>query len=312
MKKLNKFLSLFLVLVLLVPFIPASRVEADPLTQFPLLTGDQYFNINNNPLGEKPLETVEFQTGIDDNGNEVNNRATFSVVSTGNYTAGALSWKTTRIVVAVDFYNPVTKKIETMGYQFRPDELIMANNATTTITISKAQAVAGISNGMSALGSGLYSAPSDRAALEAAIAKGFENGCGLTVNAEISKFYVPAGFQSDRTLLVSAPAVGSTIWVLPQDNRTISHADNLARLRAWGAGSPSFNNPNGFANDAITRAKYTAGNAGMCDIPQRDLNVPEMEVNITPTGDIECIVDVENSFTETLKNVQFVWEIEQP
>lgn len=43
-----------------------------------------------------------------------------------------------------------------------------------------------------------------------------------------------------------------------------------------------------------------------------DLNVPEMEVNITPTGDIECIVDVENSFTETLKNVQFVWELEQP
>lgn len=182
MKKLNKFLSLFLVLVLLVPFIPASTVEADPLTQFPLLTGDQYFNINNNPLGENPLETVEFQTNLDSNGND---KATFSVVSTGAYTAGALSWKTTIIVVAVFFYSPITKRVERMVYQFRPDELIMANNATTTITISKDQAFAGIMNGMNALGSGLYSTPSDRAALEEAIAKGFENGCGLVVNAEI-------------------------------------------------------------------------------------------------------------------------------
>ncbi|MBP2028481.1 hypothetical protein J2Z35_002306 [Acetoanaerobium pronyense] len=313
MKKLNKFLSLFLVLVLLIPFLPASIGEASPLTQYPVLTGDQYFNISNSPYALGGVSsTVEFSTTIDDNGNEVNERATFSVVSTGNYTAGALSWKTTRIVVAVDFYNPFTKKIETMGYQFRPDELIMANNATTTITINKAQAVAGISNGMSALGDMLYSDPTVRESLEDAIAKGFENGCGLTVNAEISKFYVPAGFESNRELLVNAPTVGSSIWVLPQDNRTISHADNLARLRAWGAGSPSFNNPNGFANDAITRAKYTAGNAGMCDIPQRDLNVPDLSITVDNGGDITCEATVENSFTDNLKRVQFVWELETP
>lgn len=139
MKRINKLLSLLLVLVMLVPLLNVASAEGvDPLTVYPLLTEEgKYFNIENSAytLGGVS-DTVDFQGVRDSNGNYVNESATFSVVSTGNYTAGKLSWKTTRIVVAVSFFNPITKQIERMGYQFRPDELIMANNATTTITIS--------------------------------------------------------------------------------------------------------------------------------------------------------------------------------
>ena len=126
MKKINKLLSLLLVLALLVPILNVSSAEEfDPLTSYPLLTGNTYYSIQNNPNALGGVDdTIEFQTFFGENGNEINQSATFSVVSTGNYTAGNLSWKTTRIVVAVDFYNPVTKKLERMGYQFRPDELI--------------------------------------------------------------------------------------------------------------------------------------------------------------------------------------------
>ena len=139
MKKLNKLLSLFLVLVMLVPLLNvASAEEVNPLLLYPLLTEEgKYFNIENSAYSMGGVkDTVDFLTTIGADGNEVNQAATFSVVSTGNYTAGNLSWKTTRIVVAVDFFDPATDKMTRMGYQFRPDELIMANNAITTITLS--------------------------------------------------------------------------------------------------------------------------------------------------------------------------------
>ena len=300
MKKINKLLSLLLVLVMLVPLLNVASAEGvDPALQYPLLTEEgKYFNIENSSISMGAVkDTIDFLTTIGADGNEVNQAATFSVVSTGNYTAGNLSWKTTRIVVAVDFYNPVTKKLERMGYQFRPDELIKANNATTTITINKEQAVAGILNGMNVNTSALYIEQSAKDALAKAIAEGFENGCGLTVNAEISKFYIPAGFESNRDLLVSAPAVGATIWVLPQDNPKIPSSTNRSRLRDWAASAPSFNNVKGFVNDAITRAKYSEGNA-TCGIPPlKDLEVTGLTVDIDePTGDITCEASVENSF----------------
>ena len=136
MKKLNKLLSLLLVLALLVPMLNVSSAEGvDPALQYPLLTGPDYFNIENTPnsLGGVK-DTIDFIEGVDENGNKINEAATFSVVSTGNYTAGNLSWKTTRIVVAIDFFDPASNKMTRMGYQFRPDELIKANNATTTIS----------------------------------------------------------------------------------------------------------------------------------------------------------------------------------
>ena len=302
MKKINKLLSLFLVLVTLVPLLNVAPAEGvDPALQYPLLTGPEYFNIENSGLaaGGGIKDTIDFIEGVDENGNKINESATFSVVSTGNYTAGNLSWKTTRIVVAVDFFDPATDKMTRMGYQFRPDELIMANNATTTITINKEQAVAGIMDGMNAMNASLYALfPDSAAETRKAVAEAFENGCGLTINAEISKFYVPAGFESNRQLLVDAPAVGGTIWVIPQDNPTMSTADKLKRLRDWGASSPSFKNPSGFANDAITRAKYQAGNAAFCGIPPlKDLEVTGLTVDIDePTGDITCEASVENSF----------------
>ena len=138
MKRINKLISLLLVLVMLVPLLNVASAEGvDPALQYPLLTGPDYFNIDNAPgMVGGVKDTIDFVEGTDDNGNKINQKATFSVVSTGNYTTGQLSWKTTRIVVAVDFYNPVTKKLERMGYQFQPNELIKANNATTTITIT--------------------------------------------------------------------------------------------------------------------------------------------------------------------------------
>ncbi len=77
----------------------------------------------------------------------------------------------------------------------------------------------------------------------------------------------------------------------------MSTADKLKRLRDWGASSPSFKNPSGFANDAITRAKYSEGNA-TCGIPPlKDLEVTGLTVDIDgPTGDITCEASVENSF----------------
>lgn len=138
MKKINKLLSLLLVIALLVPLLNvASAEEYNPHTAYRLLSGNEYYSISNDPLNTGSVnDTIVFEGLRDENGNFINRSATFSVVSTGNYTAGQLSWKTTRIVVAVDFYNPVTKKLERMGYQFQPDELIKANNSTTTITIS--------------------------------------------------------------------------------------------------------------------------------------------------------------------------------
>ena len=139
MKKINKLLSLLLVLALLIPMLNVASAEGvDPALQYPLLTGPDYFNIENSGLaaGGGIKDTIDFHTIIGDDNREINESATFSVVSTGNYTAGQLSWKTTRIVVAIDFFDPATDKMTRMGYQFRPDELIMANNATTTITLS--------------------------------------------------------------------------------------------------------------------------------------------------------------------------------
>ena len=176
---------------------------------------------------------------------------------------------------------------------------IGTSNATTTITINKEQAVAGIMDGMNAMNASIYAQFPDSAdETRKAVAEAFENGCGLTINAEISKFYIPAGFESNRQLLVDAPAVGGTIWVLPQDNHTISKAANLQRLKNWGATDPGFNNPTGFANDAITRAKYQAGNSAFCGIPPlKDLEVTGLTVDIDePTGDITCEASVENSF----------------
>ncbi len=302
MKKINKLLSLLLVLALLVPLLNVSSVEANPLAeyQFPVLTGPDYFNIENSGLaaGGGIKDTIDFIEGFNENGVKVNESATFSVVSTGNYTAGQLSWKTTRIIVALDYYNPISGKVERLGYQFRPDELIKANNATTTITVNKEQVVAGIMNGMSQNISAYFESSGATEAVRKAVAESFENGCGLTINAEISKFYVPAGFESNRQLLVDAPAVGSTTWVLPHDKSDIPRAENLKRLRDWGASDPSFKNPSGFANDAITRAKYQAGNAAFCGIPPlKDLEVTGLTVDIDePTGDITCEASVENSF----------------
>ena len=139
MKKINKLLSLLLVLALLIPMLNVASAEGvDPALQYPLLTEvGKYFNIENSPhsLGGVS-DTIKFHTTLGDDNKEINESATFSVVSTGNYTAGDLSWKTTRIVVAIDFFDPATDKMTRMGFQFRPDELIMANNATTTITLS--------------------------------------------------------------------------------------------------------------------------------------------------------------------------------
>ncbi len=301
MKRINKLLSLLLVLALLVPMLNVSSAEeVNPLLFYPLLTEEgKYFNIENSSISIGGVsDTIDFQGGFDENGNKINESATFSVVSTGNYTAGKLSWKTTKIVVAVDFFDPASNKMTRMGYQFRPDELIMANNATTTITINKEQAVAGIMDGMNAMNGSIYALAPDLAAeTRKAVAEGFENGCGLTVNAEISKFYIPAGFESNRQLLVDAPAVGDTIWVLPQDNPKIPSSTNRSRLRDWAASAPSFNNTVGFANDAITRAKYSEGNA-TCGIPPlKDLEVTGLTVDIDePTGDITCEASVENSF----------------
>ncbi|WP_347353946.1 hypothetical protein [Acetoanaerobium noterae] len=316
MKRINKLLSLLLVLALLVPLLNVSSAEEfDPHTAYPLLTGNTYYSIENSsdaPAGGIK-DTIDFGGGYNETGNYVNEKATFSVVSTGNYTVGNLSWKTTRIVVAVDFYNPVTKKLERMGYQFRPDELIMANNATTTITINKDQAVLGVLHGMNLETDARYLDPEAYASLKASVEDGFENGCGLTINAEISKFYVPAGFESNRQLLVDAPQLYPSIWVLPQDNPKIPKATNLQRLRDWGASDPSFNNPTGFANDAITRAKYTEGNASCGIPPLKDLEVTGLTVDIDePTGDITCEASVENSFLENLKNVQLEWILETP
>lgn len=301
MKKINKLLSLLLVLVMLVPLLNVASAEGvDPALQYPLLTGPDYYNIENSAYSMGGVkDTIDFLTTIGADGNEVNQSATFSVVSTGNYTAGQLSWKTTRIMVAIDFFDPASNKMTRMGYQFRPDELIKANNATTTITINKEQAVAGIMDGMNEMNASLYALfPDSAAETRKAVAEAFENGCGLTINAEISKFYIPAGFESNRQLLVDAPQLYPSIWVIPQDNPTMSTADKLKRLRDWGASDPSFKNPTGFANDAITRAKYQAGNAAFCGIPPlKDLEVTGLTVDIDePTGDITCEASVENSF----------------
>ena len=159
MKKINKLLSLLLVLVMLVPLLNVASAEGvDPALQYPLLTEvGKYFNIENSGWTAGGIkDTIDFVEWVDENGNKINDSATFSVVSTGNYTAGQLSWKTTRIVVAIDFFDPATDKMTRMGYQFRPDELIMANNATTTITINKEQAVAGIMDGMNEMNASLY------------------------------------------------------------------------------------------------------------------------------------------------------------
>ena len=299
MKKLNKLLSLLLVLALLVPMLNVSSAEEfDPHTAYPLLTGNTYYSISNDPLNNTGVsDTIDFEGTFDANGNFINRSASYAVTSTGNYTAGNLSWKTTRIVVAVDFYNPVTKKLERMGYQFQPNELIKANNATTTITINKEQAVAGIMDGMNAMNASLYALFPDSAdETRKAVAEAFENGCGLTINAEISKFYVPAGFESNRQLLVDAPQLYPSIWVLPQGNPDIPRAENLKRLRDWAASAPSFNNTVGFANDAITRAKYSGGNASCGIPPLKDLEVTGLTVDIDePTGDITCEASVENN-----------------
>jgi len=137
MKRINKLLSLLLVLALLVPMLNvASAEEVDPALQYPLLTEEgKYFNIENSSISIGGIsDTIKFHTTLGDDNKEINESATFSVVSTGNYTAGQLSWKTTRIMVAIDFFDPASNKMTRMGYQFRPDELIKANNATTTIS----------------------------------------------------------------------------------------------------------------------------------------------------------------------------------
>ena len=91
MKKINKLLSLLLVLVMLVPLLNVASAEGvDPALQYPLLTGPTYYNINNSP-GTPPggiKDTIDFLGGVGANGNKINQSATFSVVSTGNYTAG--------------------------------------------------------------------------------------------------------------------------------------------------------------------------------------------------------------------------------
>ena len=51
MKKINKLLSLLLVLVMLVPMLNvASAEEFDPHTAYRLLTGERYYSISNDPL----------------------------------------------------------------------------------------------------------------------------------------------------------------------------------------------------------------------------------------------------------------------
>ncbi len=43
-----------------------------------------------------------------------------------------------------------------------------------------------------------------------------------------------------------------------------------------------------------------------------DLNVPDLSITVDNGGDITCEATVENSFTDNLKRVQFVWELETP
>ncbi len=51
MKKINKLLSLLLVLVMLVPLLNvASAEEGDLPTVYRLLTGERYYSISNDPL----------------------------------------------------------------------------------------------------------------------------------------------------------------------------------------------------------------------------------------------------------------------
>lgn len=262
MKKLFKLLSLLIIPLLL--FTNTSHASYDPILRQPLLDSN-YYTITNDPDAPGTIKTgIEFIERFSGEGTEtLIGSIQYSVKSTGAYTAGAISWKTSRMFVAVTFFNPVTKKVESMGYQFKPVELITANNTVTTVTINKDQLVSGIMRGMNAETDLIYANPDDRNALMKAIEYGFENGCGLRVNAEVAKFRVPAGFQSNRLLLADdSNIVGTPIMV---NDFSSSEAANRARLRSWAVSNPHpFSFPDTFVNDAITRAKGSVGDPVAC------------------------------------------------
>lgn len=261
MKKIFKLLSLLIIPLLL--FTNTSHANYDPILRQPLLDSN-YYTITNDPFAEGSSKSeVEFLRAINDDGNFVNRSIEYSVKSTGAYTAGAISWKTSRMFVAVTFFNPVTKKVESMGYQFKPVELITANNTVTTVTINKDQLVSGIMRGMNAETDLIYANEDDRNALRKAIEYGFENGCGLRVNAEVAKFRVPAGFQSNRLLLADdSNIVGTPIMV---NDFSSSEAANRNRLRSWAVSNPHpFSFPDTFVNDAVTRTKGSVGDPVAC------------------------------------------------
>lgn len=136
MKKLFKALILLIIPLLL--FTSNSYADYDPILMQPLL-GSEYYTITNDDFASDTIKSeIEFIKSLGSDGvTKVNSKVQYSVKSTGVYNPGKLSWKTTRMFVAVTFLDPATRKVTSMGYQFKPTELITANNTVTTVTISK-------------------------------------------------------------------------------------------------------------------------------------------------------------------------------
>lgn len=264
MKKINLISITILTQLILIFTTIVSFANYDPIKLQPLL-GTDYYSITNNPIIEGPINSeIEFDQFLSEDGTKrINSKVSYSVKSTGTYTPGQLSWKTSRMFIAVTFFDPVTKQISSMGYQFKPTELITANNTVTTVTIDKEQVVSGIIKGMNAETDLKYIKAEDLEALKEAIRYGFENGCGLRVNAEISKFIVPAGIETNRELLADeSNIVGKPILVRDFNNSVEEDRDKLFK---WAKSSPyPFTNATGFVNDAITRAKGSVGDANVC------------------------------------------------
>lgn len=133
MKKINKLLSLLLVLVnFTCSFAKCiiSRGKSSCRISVSMLISPDYFTIENSGLaaGGGIKDTIDFIEGFNENGSKSTNQQPSRLYP--QETAGyQLSWKTTRIIVALDYYNPISGKVERLGYQFRPDELIKANNS---------------------------------------------------------------------------------------------------------------------------------------------------------------------------------------
>ena len=177
---------------------------------------------------------------IDDPNDEtksINESITYQVLSKGPYGRNYRTWRTDKILVNLSVFNERSGKMIPVTFFIRPLPLQNITDATTQITFSEEQVLAGMRESWremhGEIGEGIVND------LEDNIRKSFQYGCGLSVGAEIASIWIPKVLEPQRISdLVSEANLLTLMPFTPDPNekggiKPVDRSILESEARAW-------------------------------------------------------------------------------